>query len=183
MIKTIYVLGIWRRCPRQHRGADAARASLPFQFPGTARATGIIGVCLLFFSLEHFVGLGSLYPLFLPLTALSLFVIWTERAWFSDETSRTSERELHASPAHSSRARARLAWEFLTLVRVRLWAKLSSIKRSRLTDHDVRYVVWSIRESKNIDAWKSIMQVVDADYRWMEFSTTPEAHVGLWVRR
>jgi hypothetical protein len=24
---------------------------------------------------------------------------------------------------------------------------------------------------------------VDADYRWMEFSTTPEAHVGLWVRR
>jgi hypothetical protein len=150
---------------------------------GTARATGIIGVCLLFFSLEHFVGLGSLYPLFLPLTALSLFVIWTERAWFSDETSRTSERELHASPAHSSRARARLAWEFLTLVRVRLWAKLSSIKRSRLTDHDVRYVVWSIRESKNIDAWKSIMQVVDADYRWMEFSTTPEAHVGLWVRR
>ena len=52
-----------------------------------------------------------------------------------------------------------------------------------LTDHDVRYVVWSIRESKNIDAWKSIMQAVDADYRWMEFSTTPEAHVGLWVRR
>jgi len=52
-----------------------------------------------------------------------------------------------------------------------------------LTDHDVRYVVWSVRESKNIDAWKSIMQAVDADYRWMEFSTTPEAHVGLWVRR
>ena len=40
-----------------------------------------------------------------------------------------------------------------------------------------------IRESKNIDAWKSIMQAVDADYRWIEFSTTPEAHVGLWVRR
>ena len=52
-----------------------------------------------------------------------------------------------------------------------------------LADHDVRYVVWSIRESKNIDAWKSIMQAVDADYRWLEFSTTPEAHVGLWVRR
>lgn len=52
-----------------------------------------------------------------------------------------------------------------------------------LTDHDVRYVVWSIGESKNIDAWKSIMQAVDADYRWMEFSTTPEPHVGLWVRR
>jgi len=29
-------------------------------FPATARATGIIGVCLLFFSLEHFVGLGGL---------------------------------------------------------------------------------------------------------------------------
>jgi len=52
-----------------------------------------------------------------------------------------------------------------------------------LTDHDVRYVVWSIRESNNIDAKKSIMQAVDADYRWMEFSTTPEAHVGVWVRR
>jgi len=52
-----------------------------------------------------------------------------------------------------------------------------------MADHDVRYVVWSVRESKNIDAWKSIMQAVDADYRWMEFSTTPEAHVGLWVRR
>ena len=52
-----------------------------------------------------------------------------------------------------------------------------------MADHDVRYVVWSVRESKNIDAWKSIMQAVDADYRWIEFSTTPEAHVGLWVRR
>jgi hypothetical protein len=30
-----------------------------------------------------------------------------------------------------------------------------------LTDHDVRYVVWSIRESKDIDAWKSIMQAID----------------------
>jgi hypothetical protein len=38
-----------------------------------------------------------------------------------------------------------------------------------LADHDVRYVVWSVREGKNIDAWKSIMQAVDADYRWMEF--------------
>ena len=52
-----------------------------------------------------------------------------------------------------------------------------------LTDHDVRYVVWSVRESKDIEAWKSIMQAVDADYRWMEFSTAPEAHIGLWIRR
>jgi hypothetical protein len=52
-----------------------------------------------------------------------------------------------------------------------------------LTDHDVRYVVWSVRESKNIEAWQGIMQAIDADYRWMEFSTTPEAHIGLWIRR
>lgn len=52
-----------------------------------------------------------------------------------------------------------------------------------LSDHDVRYVVWSVRESKDIDAWKSIMQAIDADYRWMEFSTTPETHIGLWIRR
>jgi hypothetical protein len=52
-----------------------------------------------------------------------------------------------------------------------------------LTDHDVRYVVWSIRESKDLEAWQRIMQSVDADYRWMEFSTTPEAHIGLWIRR
>jgi uncharacterized protein (DUF1015 family) len=52
-----------------------------------------------------------------------------------------------------------------------------------LTDHDVRYVVWSIRESKDIDAWKSIMQAIDTDYRWMEFSTTPKTHIGLWIRR
>jgi uncharacterized membrane protein len=60
-------------------------------FPAIARATGIIAICLALFSLEHFVGLGPLYPLFLPLTALSLSVIWSERAWFSDETFRTSE--------------------------------------------------------------------------------------------
>ena len=52
-----------------------------------------------------------------------------------------------------------------------------------LTDHDVRYVVWSVRESKDIEAWKSIMQAIDADYRWMEFSTTPDTRVGLWIRR
>lgn len=65
---------------------------LPYlPYPATARTTGILCVCLAFFSLEHFVGLGSLYPLFLPLTALSLFVIWRERARFLDENFRTSE--------------------------------------------------------------------------------------------
>jgi hypothetical protein len=52
-----------------------------------------------------------------------------------------------------------------------------------LTDHNVRYVVWSIRESKNLEAWQAIMQSVDADYRWVEFTGTPETHIGLWIRR
>ena len=60
-------------------------------FPAIARATGIILVCLALFSLEHFVGLGELYPLFLLLTALSLYVIWLDRARFLDENFRTSE--------------------------------------------------------------------------------------------
>lgn len=52
-----------------------------------------------------------------------------------------------------------------------------------LTDHDVRYVVWSVRESKNLIGWQLIMQSIDADYRWMEFSSTPYTHIGLWIRR
>lgn len=60
-------------------------------FPAIARVTGLLAVCLILFSVEHFVGLGQLSWLYLPLTALSLFVIWSERAWFSDETFRTSE--------------------------------------------------------------------------------------------
>ena len=90
MIKAIYVLGIGAAV-LVNIAALTLLVLRYIPFPATARATGIIGVCLLFFSLEHFVGLGSLYPLFLPLTALSLFVIWSERAWFSDETFRTSE--------------------------------------------------------------------------------------------
>ncbi|HEU0017308.1 MAG TPA: hypothetical protein VFQ31_02950, partial [Methyloceanibacter sp.] len=60
-------------------------------FPAIARVTGLLAVCLILFSVEHFVGLGQLSWLYLPLMALSLFVIWSERAWFSDETFRTSE--------------------------------------------------------------------------------------------
>ena len=90
MIKAIYVLGIGAAV-LVNIAALTLLVLRYIPFPATARATGIIGICLLFFSLEHFVGLGSLYPLFLPLTALSLFVIWSERAWFSDETFRTSE--------------------------------------------------------------------------------------------
>jgi hypothetical protein len=74
MIKAIYVLGIGAAV-LVNIGALTLLVFRYIPFPATARATGIIGICLLFFSLEHFVGLGSLYPLFLPLTALSLFVI------------------------------------------------------------------------------------------------------------
>ena len=52
-----------------------------------------------------------------------------------------------------------------------------------ILDHDVRYVVWSARERKDLDKWQSIMESIDSDYRWMEFSETPDSHVGLWIRR
>jgi hypothetical protein len=52
-----------------------------------------------------------------------------------------------------------------------------------LLDHDVRYVVWSARERKDVDTWQSIMKSIDSDYRWMEFSSWPSSHVGLWIRR
>jgi uncharacterized membrane protein len=90
MIEAIYVLGI--AAAILVNSASLTLLVLRYiPFPATARATGIIAICLALFSLEHFVGLGSLFPLFLPLTALSLFVIWSERAWFSDETFRTSK--------------------------------------------------------------------------------------------
>ena len=60
-------------------------------YPALARASAILIVCLVLFSLEHVVGLGDLYRIFFPLTALSLFVIWYERARFLDKTFRTSE--------------------------------------------------------------------------------------------
>jgi hypothetical protein len=52
-----------------------------------------------------------------------------------------------------------------------------------LDDHDVRYVVWSQRESRNLDAWKSINDMIGANYRWAEFADGPDAHIGLWIRR
>ena len=48
-------------------------------FPATARASSIVIICLSLFSLEHFVGLGTLHAAGLPLTVLSLYVIWRER--------------------------------------------------------------------------------------------------------
>ena len=64
-------------------------------FPATARVTGILIVCLALFSLEHFIGLGKLYPAFVPLTAVSLYVIWHERLLdevFKDKRDRLSMR-------------------------------------------------------------------------------------------
>ena len=52
-----------------------------------------------------------------------------------------------------------------------------------LADHDVRYIVWSSRESKDLDKWQSIMRSIDDDFRWVEFSGTPDSHIGLWIRR
>ena len=43
------------------------------------------------FSLEHVTGLGDLYLILFPLTALSLYVMWHERERFRDETFRASE--------------------------------------------------------------------------------------------
>jgi len=60
-------------------------------FPAIARVTGLLAVCLVLFTLEHFVGLGELYPLSVPLTALSLGVIWLERGQFGDGAYRSSE--------------------------------------------------------------------------------------------
>ena len=60
-------------------------------FPAIARAAGIVTVSLAAFSLEHFVGLGRLFPLFLPLTALALVIIWHDRERFRDPSFRVEE--------------------------------------------------------------------------------------------
>ena len=52
-----------------------------------------------------------------------------------------------------------------------------------LLDHDIRYVVWSVRESKDLEKWRSIMASIDDHYSWMEFSDAPDSHIGVWIRR
>jgi hypothetical protein len=52
-----------------------------------------------------------------------------------------------------------------------------------LADNNVRYVVWSERESRDPERWQSIMQAIASEYRWVEFSRSPKSHIGLWVRR
>jgi hypothetical protein len=52
-----------------------------------------------------------------------------------------------------------------------------------LLDHNVRYVVWSARERKDVDTWQKIAKSIDSDYRWIEFSNRRGPHIGLWIRR
>ena len=52
-----------------------------------------------------------------------------------------------------------------------------------LADHDVSYVVWSLRESRGLQAWQAINDAIGGEYRWVEFATAPDAHIGLWIRR
>jgi Uncharacterized membrane protein (DUF2298) len=52
-----------------------------------------------------------------------------------------------------------------------------------LLDSNVRYVVWSAREGKDVETWQKIADAIDSDYRWMEFSRRRGPHIGLWIRR
>ena len=84
-------VGDRRRRAGQHHGFDCARSarhSISGHGPAPA---GLTIVCLALFSLEHFVGLGKLHWLGLPVTVLSLGVIWYDRARFLDETFKASE--------------------------------------------------------------------------------------------
>jgi len=52
-----------------------------------------------------------------------------------------------------------------------------------LTGFHVRYVVWSVRESTDMPDWAAIDRAINPDYAWVEFSSTPDRHVGVWARR
>ena len=52
-----------------------------------------------------------------------------------------------------------------------------------LAGHNVHYVVWSVRESKGLDTWRTIDDQIGSDFRWLEFSRSPDAHIGLWICR
>jgi hypothetical protein len=185
MIEAIYVLGI-AAAILVNITALTLLVLRYIPFPAIARATGIICVCLVLFSVEHFVGLGRLSPLCLPLTALSLFVIWSGK--IHDEFPR--DTGIYGSFAQKPNLvglpYALLVWkrdlpELPALVaQIKSFYGGTNAQAERfLTDHDVRYVVWSYRDARDLARW----QAIDADYRWMEFSPTPEVHIGLWIRR
>jgi hypothetical protein len=46
----------------------------------------------------------------------------------------------------------------------------------------VSYVLWSPREGGDLEAWGRIDRAIAPGYRWMEFSASPDRHVGLWIR-
>jgi uncharacterized membrane protein len=52
-----------------------------------------------------------------------------------------------------------------------------------LTGYDVRYVLWSLRESKDLTGWTTIDRAISPGYRWIEFAAEPGRHIGVWVRR
>ena len=90
VIGTIYLLGIFTAVLVNITALTLLVLRI-IPVPATARASGLLAVCLALFSLEHGVGLGKLYGLGLPLTALSLYVIWHDRTRFVDASFRTSE--------------------------------------------------------------------------------------------
>jgi hypothetical protein len=90
MIEAIYLLGIAAVVVINITALTLIVVRL-VPFPAIARVAGLLAVCLALFSLEHFVGLGELYPISVPLTALSLGVIWLERERFRDGPYRESE--------------------------------------------------------------------------------------------
>jgi hypothetical protein len=90
MIEAIYILGIVAAILVNITALTLL--VLPYiPYPATARAIGIIAVCLVLFLLEHFVGVGPLRYVGFPLTAFSAFVIWRERERFDDPMLRTGE--------------------------------------------------------------------------------------------
>jgi uncharacterized membrane protein len=51
-----------------------------------------------------------------------------------------------------------------------------------LLQQQVQYVVWGRPESTS-PAWQSINQAISSQYDWKPFLETPEAKMGVWVRR
>ena len=52
-----------------------------------------------------------------------------------------------------------------------------------LDDRNIRYVVWSVRESEDTATWAAIDNSISDTFRWMELSEKSDRHIGLWIRR
>ncbi len=52
-----------------------------------------------------------------------------------------------------------------------------------LASREVRYIVWSARESRAAAAWTAIDAAIGDVFQWVEFSADPALHIGLWERR